>query len=45
MPANGNLSDIEIAALVTYITNSFGNKQGLYAADNATADLKNCKSQ
>lgn len=42
MPAETHLSDIEIAALVTYITNSFGNKQGLYEANDATADLKDC---
>ncbi|HEY0900456.1 MAG TPA: cytochrome c [Sphingobacteriaceae bacterium] len=42
MPAETHLSDIEIAALITYITNSFGNKQGLYEADDATRDIKKC---
>lgn len=42
MPAETHLSDIEIAALITYITNSFGNNQGLYEADDATRDIKNC---
>ncbi|MFM6975306.1 MAG: c-type cytochrome [Sphingobacteriaceae bacterium] len=42
MPAQKNLSDIEIAEIVTYVTNSFGNKQGFYGADMATKDLKNC---
>lgn len=43
MPAETHLSDIEIAALITYITNSFGNKQGLYEADDATNDIRNCE--
>ena len=43
MPAEEHLSDIEIAAVITYITNSFGNKQGLYEANDVTEDLKNCK--
>lgn len=42
MPENSQLPDIDIAALVTYITNSFGNNQGLYDAEEATKDLKNC---
>jgi mono/diheme cytochrome c family protein len=40
MPANANLPDIDIAALITYITNTFGNNQGLYDANEASADLK-----
>ncbi|WP_256012041.1 c-type cytochrome [Desertivirga xinjiangensis] len=43
MPANHQLTDIDIAAIVTYITNSFGNKQGLYDVTNAGTDLKNCR--
>jgi mono/diheme cytochrome c family protein len=43
MPAETHLTDIDIAALITYITNSFGNKQGLYQANDATRDLRNCK--
>lgn len=42
MPANHELTDIDIAQIVTYITNSFGNKQGLYDVANAGSDLKNC---
>ena len=42
MPANHQLADIEIAEIVTFITNSFGNKQGLYDVSNAGSDLKNC---
>ena len=30
MPAHSDLADIDIKAVITYITNSFGNKQGLY---------------
>ena len=43
MPANDHLADIEIAEIITYISNSFGNKQGLYDAEMAGMDLKNCK--
>ena len=42
MPANPELPDLDIAALVTYITNTFGNKQGLYDVSNAGSDLKRC---
>ncbi len=42
MPAERQMPDIEIAQIITYITNSFGNKQGLYDVTNATTDLKNC---
>ncbi|WP_026898414.1 c-type cytochrome [Daejeonella oryzae] len=43
MPANAQLSDIDIAQLIVYIGNSFGNKIGYYDASEANADLKNCK--
>ncbi len=43
MPAQPKLSDIEIAQIVTYITNSFGNKQGLHDAQAVNQDLKYCK--
>lgn len=43
MPAESHLPDIDIAAVITYITNSFGNKQGLYDVANAGADLKACQ--
>ncbi|MGV3508267.1 MAG: c-type cytochrome [Sphingobacteriaceae bacterium] len=42
MPAETHLAEIDIAAVITYITNSFGNKQGLYDVANAAADLKDC---
>jgi mono/diheme cytochrome c family protein len=42
MPANHQLTAMDIAQIVTYITNSFGNKQGLYNVNNADSDLKNC---
>lgn len=42
MPANPSLPEIDIAALVTYITNTFGNTQGLYDVNDASADLKQC---
>ena len=43
MPAQAKLSDIEIAQITTYITNSFGNQQGLHDAQAVNQDLKNCQ--
>ncbi|MGX5690749.1 c-type cytochrome [Arcticibacter tournemirensis] len=43
MPPNPQLPDIDIAAIITYITNSFGNKQGLYDQTEATQALKKCE--
>ncbi len=42
MPAEDRLPDMDIAAVITYIINSFGNKQGLYSVENAGTDLKGC---
>lgn len=42
MPPEPNLTSMEIAQLVTYVTNSFGNKQGLYDVEQATSHLKAC---
>lgn len=43
MPGENHLADIEIAAVITYITNSFGNKQGLYDVNDVSNDLQECK--
>jgi mono/diheme cytochrome c family protein len=43
MPSEGHLTNIDIAQVITYVTNSFGNKQGLYEVKEAEKDLKNCK--
>jgi len=43
MPANTQLSNIEIAELVTYVTNSFGNKYGLTSVDQVAEQLKDCR--
>lgn len=40
MPANPQLSDVEIAYLLTYITNSFGNKAGIYRTEEVVENLK-----
>jgi len=45
MPGDSHLADIDIAAVITYITNSFGNKQGLYDVANAGADIKACQEE
>lgn len=42
MPAL-NLADIDAAQLIVYITNSFGNKQGMYTYEEVARDLKQCK--
>ena len=45
MPPNSQLADIDVASIVTYITNSFGNEQGLYDDAAAGADLKKCTAE
>ena len=42
MPNFSHLEDIDIAQIITYITNSFGNKQGVYPYQKVAIDLKNC---
>ncbi len=44
MPGNAALADIDIAQIIVYVTNSFGNKQGFYDQAEVTADLKNCNN-
>jgi len=43
MPAAADLSPIEVAKVLTYVTNSFGNKAGVINLQQVQADLKNCK--
>ncbi|MVN20798.1 c-type cytochrome [Mucilaginibacter arboris] len=43
MPAQTQLSPIEIAEVITYISNSFGNKQGIYQVEKVNVDLGNCR--
>jgi mono/diheme cytochrome c family protein len=42
MPAN-DFAAIDIAEVLTYVTNSFGNKMGVVTAQQVENDLKNCK--
>jgi mono/diheme cytochrome c family protein len=42
MPAS-NLSPLEIAQVLTYVTNSFGNKLGTVNTGRVNADLAKCK--
>lgn len=42
MPGNETLADIDIAQVVVYITNSFGNNQGFYDSETAKKDLEKC---
>ncbi|MFN0289883.1 c-type cytochrome [Pedobacter helvus] len=43
MPAFKDLHDIDIAQVIVYITNTFGNKQGMYTYEQVANDLKNCR--
>jgi mono/diheme cytochrome c family protein len=42
MPAV-ELSPVEIAGVLTYVTNSFGNKEGAFKVEEVEKHLKNCK--
>jgi mono/diheme cytochrome c family protein len=42
MPAN-NLAPIEIAKVLTYIANSFGNKMSIISSEKVEAELRSCK--
>jgi mono/diheme cytochrome c family protein len=42
MPAT-DLAPIEVAQVLTYITNSFGNKMGIIVSEQAEKDLEGCK--
>lgn len=43
MPAEKHLAAIDIAKVLTYITNSFGNKQGIYDVKEVEKNINNCK--
>lgn len=43
MPAFAELENIDIAQVLVYVTNSFGNKQGMYKHQLVEEDLKKCK--
>ncbi|HEY1009376.1 MAG: c-type cytochrome [Daejeonella sp.] len=43
MPANPALAEIDIAQVIVYITNSFGNKQGFYDQERVKGDMEGCK--
>ena len=40
MPAFDKLADIDIAQLIVYVTNAFGNKQGMYDYQKVAEDCK-----
>ena len=42
MPAEKHLASIDLAKTLTYITNSFGNKQGIYDVTEVDKYLKAC---
>ncbi|HTH82143.1 MAG TPA: cytochrome c [Mucilaginibacter sp.] len=42
MPAN-DMASVDIAEVLTYITNSFGNKMGVVTSQQVDADLAKCK--
>ncbi|KQR67412.1 cytochrome c [Pedobacter sp. Leaf176] len=43
MPAFPELADIDVAQVMVYITNSFGNKQGFVPYAQVSKNLQNCK--
>lgn len=43
MPPNQNLTDQEIAYILTYVGNSFGNELGLISTEEVSTSLKNCE--
>ncbi|MES2265827.1 MAG: c-type cytochrome [Bacteroidota bacterium] len=43
MPANVDMPAIDVAKVLTYVGNSFGNKMGLIPVDEVNADLAKCK--
>ena len=42
MPAFPELADIDVAQVLVYVTNSFGNKQGFVSYQEVAKDLKKC---
>lgn len=42
MPAT-DLAPVDVAKVLTYVTNSFGNKMGVVKSDQVDADLRKCK--
>lgn len=38
-----NFANIDIAQIIVYVTNTFGNKQGNYTQNQVAADLSDCK--
>lgn len=43
MPAEKHLAAIDLAKVLTYITNSFGNHQGIYDVKEVETNLNNCQ--
>ncbi|RKD13820.1 copper oxidase [Pelobium manganitolerans] len=43
MPAEKHLAAVDLAKLLTYVTNAFGNNQGLYDISEVEKNLRNCK--
>jgi mono/diheme cytochrome c family protein len=42
MPPN-DISPVEVAEVLTYVTNSFGNKMGTVTSEHVVEDLKGCR--
>ncbi len=45
MPPNPGLSNMEMAYLITYISNSFGNNHGIKRDTSVRADLQDCRPE
>ena len=42
MPSNKNLNNVDIAYIITYITNTFGKSNSVYTAGEVQSNLKDC---
>lgn len=45
MPDNAKMANIDLAQLIVFITNSYGNKQGMYKPEQVERDLNQCKGK
>ena len=43
MPSHEEFTNIDLAQLIVFITNTYGNKQGMYSTADAERDLQACK--
>jgi mono/diheme cytochrome c family protein len=44
MPSFPKMADIDLAQVIVYITNDFGNNQGMYSYEQVASDLTQCNN-